>query len=203
MTLDEIAVNHGTDKASSHPVYGHDYARHYEKFFSPMRELPIKFMEIGVGGGESIRTWLEYFPNAKILGLDKVANTNPWNTPGTHPDPRYTFVSGDQTDMTMWECLRADHGNDWDVIIDDGGHYNNQIISSFNAMWPYVKSGGLYCIEDLGASYGPGSVFVISGWLNHMEFIRTIMDDMNTKPASPSIPDCFHFSKELIIIRKI
>lgn len=200
--MDELGIKHGTDKASQHPVFGHDYMRHYEKIFGPLREKAIKLLEIGVGSGESIRTWLEYFSQAKIYGVDKVTNTNDWNTPALKSHERYTFVGGDQTDPTMWKCLMADHGDQWDVIIDDGGHCNNQIIEAFKSMWPYIVSGGLYCIEDLGVSYGAGSVFVVAGWPNHMDFIRSIMDEMNSKPASPTIPDWFHFSNQLIIMKK-
>ena len=38
---------------------------------------------------------------------------------------------------------------DFDVIIDDGGHTNCQIWTSFQKLWPTVKPGGLYFIEDM------------------------------------------------------
>lgn len=202
MTLDEIAIKHGTDKATVHPVYGHGYAPFYDMMFSGMRFSPIKLLEIGVGGGESIRTWLDYFSCASIFGIDIVKNTNPWNTPGEKPHERYTFVSGDQTDETMWKCFRADHGDDWDVVIDDGGHCNNQVIIAFNSMWPYIKSGGLYCIEDLAVGYGAGSVHIVAGWQTHMEFITKMMNDMNTNSPCPEIPEMIFLSKELAIIKK-
>ena len=154
MTLDEIAIKYGTDKATQHPIKGHAYAPHYATFFDPIREKPIKLLEIGVGGGESIMTWLEYFPNARVFGVDIVQGTNDWNTVGLNTNPRYTFTCGSQSDPTFWECFKADYGLDWDVIIDDGGHCSDQVITSFNGMWKSVKSGGLYCVEDLGVAYG-------------------------------------------------
>lgn len=202
MTLDEIAIKHGTDKATTHPVYGHGYSPYYEIVFEPLRDKPIKFLEIGVGGGESIRTWLEYFSQARVYGVDKVKGTNPWNTPGEKPHERYTFVAGDQTDEVMWKCFRADHGDDWDVIIDDGGHVNDQVIISFNGLWPFVKSGGVYCIEDLGVSYGVGSVHIVSGWPKHMEFIKKLWDDMNTMPPSRELPEWIFSFRELAILKK-
>lgn len=198
MTLDEIAIKHGTDKASKHPlIAGHDYCRFYEQFFEPLRDQPIKFLEIGVGGGESIRAWLEYFPNAKIFGLDFVQHTNPWNTPRSGVHERYTFVHGDQTDEVMWKCLAADYGGDWDVVMDDGGHHNDQVIISFNALWPALKSRGLYCVEDLGCAYG-GPVFVHDGYPNQLDFLKAKVEDANKGQGIESI----HFFKELAIIRK-
>ena len=35
------------------------------------------------------------------------------------------------------------------VIIDDGGHTNSQIGHSFDVLWPLVRNGGVYVIEDL------------------------------------------------------
>lgn len=150
-TLDEIAIARGTDKATLKSDFpnglGHGYAPHYDLFFTTMRDSPIKLLEIGVGGGESIRLWLDYFPNAKVFGVDKVHDTNPWNKPGEND--RYTFINGDQSCETFWGCFLADYGDAWDVIVDDGSHVSSDIMASFRCLWPSVKSGGLYCIEDL------------------------------------------------------
>jgi len=45
---------------------------HYRKYFEPYRELPVKVLEIGVGGhnssdagGESLRTWKHCFQRGR------------------------------------------------------------------------------------------------------------------------------------------
>jgi demethylmacrocin O-methyltransferase len=201
-TLDQIATKHGTDKATSHPIVGdgkgHGYTPHYAAQFDAIRSDPIKLFEIGVGGGESIRTWLEYFDNARVFGVDNVQGTNPWNTVGAGTHLRYTFVSGDQSCETFWKCFVADYGSNWGVIVDDGSHLSKDVITTFNAMWPHVAPGGFYCIEDLGCSYGAGSVHCKAGCPTHMDFIASLMDDINLKDGIASL----HFSKELAIFRK-
>src|SRR6266446_5813799 len=72
--------------------------------------------------------WLEYFERAYIYGVDMVRDTNPWNVPGEgnwYGDfaARYIFSHGNQTDRTGWKCFLANYGSEWDVVIDDGGHY--------------------------------------------------------------------------------
>lgn len=196
-TLDELAILNGTDKATRHPVKGHGYAPHYEKHFSPLRDLPIKFLEIGVGGGESIRTWLDYFTQAKVFGVDNVNSSNPWNTVKAETDPRYTFVTGDQSDETFWKCFAADYGTNWDVIVDDGGHFSHQIITSFNGLWKLVNPGGLYCIEDLACAYG--TLFVPPNWPNHMDWLRQLIDSLMQPPTDI---DSIYFANELAILRK-
>lgn len=200
-SLDSIMQRHGSDKASVFTrTYAKpkDYCRHYEQFFAPLRDQPVKFLEIGVGGGESIRGWLDYFPNAQVFGVDIVHDTNPWDSPGTMHHPRYRFVTADQSSDVFWQCFIADFHGDWDVICDDGGHASNQIITSFNHLWPVVKPGGLYIVEDLGVAYGDGS-FVPAGWPNHMAWLKTLVDGMNI--GSGDI-DSIYFSRELAVLRK-
>lgn len=170
----------------------------YAQFFEPWRFRTLKVLEIGVGGGESIRTWLEYFPNAQVFGVDNVQGTNDWNTVGRRLDSRYCFTYGDQSDPTFWKCFAVDCGEDWDIVVDDGGHCNDQIITTFDGLWTHLRLGGLYCIEDLGVAYGPGSVFVKPGFLNHIQWLREVIDDINRGAGI----DFLHVTKELAIIKK-
>ncbi len=163
-SLDRIMVEHESDKASVFTrTYAkpHDYCRHLERFFEPLRERPIKLLEIGVGGGESIRAWLEYFVNPQVFGVDLVANTNPWNSPKEKPHPRYTFVHGDQSNAVFWKSFVKIHGGDWDIIDDDGSHISEHIRTTFKCLWPVVKSGGIYVIEDLKSA--PEAASWVSG----------------------------------------
>jgi len=201
INLDEMAIEFGTDKASKHPTGGHDYARHYQELFRRFRdsETTTKILEIGVGGGESIRLWLEYFGYwANAFGVDVVKNTNEWNDPDDTPHNGYTFSHGDQTDRTMWKCFLANHGRDFDIIIDDGGHCNNEIIISFEELWPHLKSGGLYCIEDLAVGYGEGSVFIKPGFPRHMDWLHSKLDELNKGGDI----DAMYFFRELVVFKK-
>jgi demethylmacrocin O-methyltransferase len=196
-TLDEIAIHRGTDKASIHPTGAHDYARHYDEVFSPLRKDPLKILEIGVGGGESIMTWLDYFPNATVFGVDINSNTNQWNSPD-EDIVRYRFVQGDQSSAAFWETFLQNHHGDWDIIIDDGGHFADQVIQTYRSLWDSLRPGGLYCIEDIGVSYGAGSVFLKEGWPSHIDFMRERLDWVNQNVGI----DWMRCSKELMIFKK-
>lgn len=200
-TLDEIFCEHGTDKGSKHPYgIGHDYAPAYQRVFEPIRFDPLSMLEIGIGGGESVKSWLEYFASGKVFGIDITANTNEWNTPESSPTPRYRFQQGDQSDPTMWKCAFANWGiTSLDVIIDDGSHNNTDIIAAFGAAWQTINPGGLYCIEDLGAGYTPGSVHVKPGAPSHAVWLHALVDRIVT--GADEI-ESVSFSRELAIIRK-
>lgn len=202
-SFDAICIRNGADKGSKHPVFGHDYARHYEEAFYDLRNERIKILEIGVGGGESIRSWLDYFPNAHVYGCDIVSGTNIWNThyPATvpNPNPRYDFLQGDQGSKTHWECFLAFSGRDFTIIVDDGGHYSGQIITTFDCLWPTVVPGGYYAIEDLACGSTPGTVFLTPGYPDHMSWLRGLIEKMNL--GQSDIAE-MHLSRELAILRK-
>lgn len=201
-TLDQIAITCETDRASVFTrTYGkpHDYARHYDLLFNHLRLDPVKLLEIGAAGGEGIRMWMEYFWIGQIYGVDIVSNTNPFNTPAK-ACPRYHFNCGDQSSPTFWACWLADHGGGLDIVIDDGGHYNDGIITSFISLWPAVKPGGFYAIEDLGCSYAADSIFVKPGFPRHMEWLKAKLDGMTLTPGSDI--DSIYLSKELAVFKK-
>ena len=48
-----------------------------------------------------------------------------------------------------------ENGGDFDIIIDDGSHKMNHQQISFDVLFPHLKSGGIYVIEDLHTSVKP------------------------------------------------
>lgn len=203
MTLDEIAIHHQTDRASVFTrTYGkpHDYARHYGKLFAPLRDQPVRLLEIGSASGEGVRMWLDYFANpiTQIIGVDAVCNTCEWNTKGAEPVSRYVFVHGDQGQTAFWDKFTHFYGGDgFDIILDDGSHINTDIIVSFIALWQHVKPGGFYAIEDLNTAYG-GDYFVKPNLPNHLDFIKGKLDEINRGGDIESA----YFCKELVVFQK-
>lgn len=51
-------------------------------------------------------------------------------------------VVGDQSNLTTLDSWVQQSGGQYDVFIDDGGHSNNQIMTTFKRMWQEVKPGG-------------------------------------------------------------
>src|SRR5580700_11200432 len=70
--LDELARVHGTDKGTLQacPQSPKGYTRQYARYFAPLRQLPIRLLEIGIYGGASLKMWEAFFPSARIYGID-------------------------------------------------------------------------------------------------------------------------------------
>lgn len=149
MTLDEIGLRAGTDKASK----GHNYLHFYDRYLSHLRYEPITLVEAGIGGyefpdrgGESLRMWRKYFEHdhASIVGFDVYEKK--LNIPGT----RIHQIS--QDDEAKLNFIIGAYGP-IDVFIDDASHINPLSIRTFELMFPKVKPGGVYIWEDIHTSY--------------------------------------------------
>ena len=164
MTLDELAIAFGTDKSTR----THGFTKHYQVYLELLRELPIKLLEIGVQSGASLRMWKQYFPKAQIVGLDYF-DVKPME------EDRIKIVQGQQKDVkTMEEALL--HGP-FDIIIDDGSHQNPDIMASFEYLFPRMKPGGIYVIEDTTCTYWGDTHNV--GENTTMAKMKQLVDDVN------------------------
>ena len=195
--LDSIAVRVGADKGS----FYHNYTEVYSQYFSPLKDKPIKFLEIGIYKGASVKLWEEYFKAADLHFMDITFQN------AEYFSNRSQYHLCNQESIAELRNLINTTGGDFDVILDDGGHTMNQQITSFKTLFPHVKSGGMYIIEDLHTSYWPHW-----GGGNHrgtaIAFLKSLIDDVNfvgqrTGKAShlnvdPSIHDELNIYREQI-----
>ena len=174
-SLADIARRHGTDKALSH-----SYMSFYEALFRSRRDDPVVLLEIGVGGyhypekgGASLRTWKEYFPLGRIVGVDYFDKTK-------LQEDRVTIVQGNQNDPHFLRELVARFAP-FDFVVDDGSHICGHIITSFQALFPHLKSGGWYVVEDVQTSYWPmyGGSYRLSNPRTSMGYFKNRADRLN------------------------
>jgi len=95
--------------------------------------------------------------------------------------PNITIHLADQSNKTqlinLMEQIPAP-----DIIIDDGGHSMVQQITSFEVLFPYLKSPGVYLTEDLHTSYWDpfgGSSELKRSVPTMIEYSKTFIDIMN------------------------
>jgi len=119
---------------------GHGYGRAYDKHLYSGRESVKKVLEIGTRQG-SVMLWLDYFPNAKIYGIDLI------DPKVSHE--RFTYENVDQSNRAQLEKFFDENGSDFDIIVDDGLHaaYEQQV--SLDVCFDKVTPGGFYIIEDM------------------------------------------------------
>lgn len=149
-TLTEIANNIGTDKGTA-AGEKHNYTEVYEKYFLELKNKPVKMLEIGVWDnrfrGASARLWTQWFDNLDFIGLE----INP-DAKALEEELGIKIFTGDQLNVEDLKHCIEEHGSNYDVIIDDGVHTFDAIRISFESLYPSLKEGGLYIIEDIHAN---------------------------------------------------
>jgi predicted O-methyltransferase YrrM len=155
--LPKIGNKYGTDKVS------HGFCDNYASFLENHRYDFTKIAEIGVFFGASILMWKEYFPNAIIYGLDAFKGDQGngrhfegyldfWNKMEKNPDPRIKLVVMDQSKM---EDLLTFREKDFDMILDDASHLMKDQQQTLGVLFPLIKPGGYFVIEDIHTSLQP------------------------------------------------
>jgi SAM-dependent methyltransferase len=155
LSLTEMSVNYPTDKNYT----GHNFIEIYDRLFAPVRDTLTRFFEIGILQGTSHLLWRDYFPKAKIFGLDIRDYSD--ISAGTGIE---TYVA-DQSNRDELQGFINRHGSEFDVILDDGGHAMDHQQVSLGFLFQHVKPGGYFIIEDVHTSlprYYPGEEFKVN-----------------------------------------
>lgn len=177
MSLDEFAIKHGTDKASPQ----HSYTQYYDMFFYPIRDHRVNLMEIGVDAGASLKMWADYFCNGNIHGVDIRGGYEYLEV-----NKRIKTHIVDQSKRGELIAFAEQYTGYFDIIIDDGSHQSADMILSFETLFPYLKSGGYYIIEDLLCDYD-------SRWnkgVSIIDRIKTMIGEVNMNGAIPNSHIC-------------
>ena len=146
----------GSDKTLSHS-YGPMYA-------SILQGLPPSpaILELGIGTnftdiacnmgedgvpGASLRAMRELRPDARLIGADIDKRV-------LFQETSITTYWVDQLDRSSLRRLLEDAGEPlgFDLVIDDGLHTKRSNLNSFEVLFPAVRPGGYYVVEDIDGS---------------------------------------------------
>jgi cephalosporin hydroxylase len=114
--------------------YDEIYPKHFPK-------NPRTILEIGIREGGSLIRWHQEFPKATVFGIDI-------NPAGGQLCENVHCYTGSQSDKDLLNDVgTAEHG--LDIVIDDGSHRPYHQVASFKTLWPHVREGGCYIVEDM------------------------------------------------------
>ena len=129
-----------------------EYWKIYERIVSGIdAESELRILEIGVGRGGGLVSLGKIFPNSEIFGIDNNHDGDVQEAIETSGRP--IFV-GSQTDVQFILDVEKKAGP-FDIIIDDASHVSMHQIITFETLFPKLKKGGMYIVEDTHTSYLP------------------------------------------------
>jgi hypothetical protein len=146
---------------------------------SRFRGKEFTFVEIGVLNDGSLFMWRNFFgPQARIIGIDLNPLAKRWIDHG------FEIFIGSQSNPLFWDEFFKSVGL-VDIILDDGGHTDEQQIITTNCCIPFIKNSGLLMVEDVHASY-----LIDFGNLSKYSYInysKKLIDETNAR--FPGIDD--------------
>ena len=104
--------------------------------------------EVGVQEGHGLDMLQALFPGGLVAGVDVNAGSR-W------PDGTIAVISA-QDDPSL-PALLGGYSPQWDLFADDASHDGNLTVATMRLLWPLLRPGGFYVIEDWMVGLGwPG-----------------------------------------------
>jgi len=127
----------------------------YAKFWSLREDFDARnILELGMWDGGSIAFWFEYFRPDKIVGVDLQQKEDSlyfkrYKSSRCAEHNIKTYWGTDQGDSTrLRQIVHTEFQDPLDLVIDDASHMYALTKKSFETLFPLLRPGGLYIIED-------------------------------------------------------
>jgi hypothetical protein len=118
-------------------------------------------VDVGVYKGGSVVFLNEVFRPEKLVAIER----NPADIPAlkkycndpTRSDRLRVFLGVDQADQpVLGNICHQEFGNQpLDLVVDDASHFFEETRSTFRALFPRIRPGGMYIIEDWAWAHWP------------------------------------------------
>jgi len=166
--------------------YGYDENIHELREKALLEDRKLQMLEIGVQSGGSTRVWKRYFRGTlAYVGLDIDPRCRKFQS----LKEGIRIIAGSQSDTSLLSDICNKFGP-FDLIIDDGGHSTELILTSLGVLWNCLKDDSVYVIEDLhtmnmGASFlsksGKSVLQEIAEWMRVRSPAIRIADNDETE----------------------
>ena len=145
----------------------------YEAHFARYVNRPMVFLEIGCGRGGSAQMWKRYLgPYAQIVGLDVNAECKEFE------EDQIAIRIGSQSDTGFLDAVLTEFGAP-DVVLDDGSHRMEDVVTTFRHMYPRMSATGVYLVEDLHTAYWPEYGGGLRREGTFVEVCKGLIDELN------------------------
>ena len=166
-----------------------NYFEIYDELLNKYKNKNVTLVEIGVKWGGSLEMWKNYLgPRARIIGIDLYENTKRLEKEG------YEIFIGDQSSPSFWENFFDDVGT-VDIIIDDGGHTNENQILTLNCCIKNINDDGILITEDVVASYS--KKYNNPQKFSFINYCKHLIDDINSRVKKNEVKNLFRNKKTL------
>ena len=155
----------------------------YAKFWSSREDFRARnILELGMWDGGSIAFWFEYFKPDKLVGVDVQQKEDSqyfkrYKSSRSLENNIKTYWGTDQGNSALLrQIVRTEFQGSLDLVIDDASHMYVPTKKSFETLFPLLRSGGLYIIEDWAWGHWQEFQKLDHPWFNEIPPTRLIFE---------------------------
>jgi SAM-dependent methyltransferase len=173
---------------------------------------PQRIFELGFYGGGSTLFLAELARPQKVVTIDLLplaANRERLDAYAAQRgigDVIRAYGEVDQADRPrLAQIVRDEFGDEpLDLVVDDASHFYAPTLASFNELFPRLRPGGVYAIEDWRWAHTPvGSTDFPDGWFNdEIPLTRLLFEIALAIPGMPGLIDEIAIETRLAIVRR-
>ena len=161
--------NQYTKSKKREKIQGHEYALFYDRYFKSLKNNKLNILELGTFKGGATAAFSIFFKNSKIYSGDLYPDIFNFSS------KKITNFKIDTSSINSINNIIVNNDLQYDIIIEDAGHYlKDQIISLF-ILFKKLKPKGFFVIEEL-------------------DFPDT-RSDMNIDNEKPTLKEIFYYIK--------
>lgn len=161
-------------------MFVHGYSPYYSKHLSRfLMNDEVTLVEVGILRATGLAIWCDLFQNSRIVGLDidlshASNNMRALKSKGAFSRIIPELYEFDQLNPDQALLKRVFGSKKIDIVVDDGLHSHDSIITTYEAIKPYLSENYLYFIEDNGSI--ADSISKITGESVHSYGELTVID---------------------------
>jgi hypothetical protein len=185
-----------------------DMIEWYERHFAATQGRNV--LEIGIFKGGSVALFDRLLKPRRMVAIDisksPVAALNEYIARERAEARLKPYYGVDQTDADRLRAIILEEfqGDGIDLAIDDGCHLLHETRASFDAIFPYVRAGGIYVIEDWGWAHWSHSHWQEGGgpWKDQPATTQLILELVMLAASRPDIVESVMVRSDLAVIMK-
>jgi predicted O-methyltransferase YrrM len=165
-------------------------------------EKPRTIMELGMFEGGSMVFLDKIFSPSRLVGLDirrqPIAALEAYKQSRPHIK---TYYGRSQDGPETLQAARENFPDGIDLVVDDASHKYPQTKAAFAMLFPLLKAGGQYVIEDWAWSHAPAAQKEDAVWAKD-DALTNLVFELVVMAASFGVVKSLHVRKELVCIVK-
>ena len=166
------------------------------------KHRPRDILEIGMYEGGSLVLWDKLFAPRCLVGIDRraepIAALESYRAERPHI---HTYYARSQDKPGTLMAARRHFAGGIDLAIDDASHFYDETKATFENIFPLVRPGGFYVIENWAWSHRPNMQAPAHPWNERPALTNLLFELTMLAARSPAIHS-IHIDAGLAAIRK-